>query len=647
MPLVLSTGSGLGSWLPPWTLSPGQTSVTFNPVLPKWNSAAGWNPLEGKYQDPTGKTIPNWGPQLTLTTTNRKGLLKPAGCLTVGDVLAPWKALEPLGTNGLTINGINFCYDFAKGEWTVSGILELPTPGPNWPDRFSASLTYKGFQLEKFDTQVDGLNVKVAPYVYFQRVGVGASWDLSKSPPLANAIRFNGGLSFGPQLNQHTAGPLVKEFPFIDGVELAGMNFEGVGAPAQNPFELSLNGNIVAFRRTILQMTLAGGYVNWWPTTGRFDWGGNLKDWPLPLSPSISVNADLKGFLDTHSAGTMQLIGTGEMKGPWGPALLEARVLLNNNVVGACSTVMGVGFVYNFTTGQTGYFKAGQCGLGDYELPDPAAGRARDQARVASAVGIRRFSFRIPRGLSSTVLAIRGRAAAPFLALIGPGGERISTPSTGALVNSRAWIYQRTPTNTTYIALAHPAPGDWTIRTQAGSSAIANVLEANPAPAPKITAKVGLAGCRQQITYTLHAVSGDHVALYAQNGSQRTFLGDARSGTRRLHFTPALTGIGQIVAITSHDEIPNPQRILATFNPAAYRRAATPHAIRARKGTLTWTAACGARSYTIQIKDRGTTIQATTRTNHLKLPKLHGTINVTVAAHDLTGTTTTRARLHS
>ena len=116
----------------------------------------------------------------------------------------------------------------------VSGILELPTPGPNWPDRFSASLTYsavKAWQLEKIDTQVDGLNVEVAPYVFFQRVGVGASWDLSKSRPLANAIKISGGISFGPQLNKHTAGPLVEEFPFIDGAEFAGMNFEGVGFP--------------------------------------------------------------------------------------------------------------------------------------------------------------------------------------------------------------------------------------------------------------------------------------------------------------------------------------------------------------------------------------------------------------------------------
>ena len=72
MPLKLSTGGGLGSLLPLWTLSPGQTSITFNPVLPTWNTAVSWNPLEAKYFDPFG-TVPNWGPQLTLRRPTGRG----------------------------------------------------------------------------------------------------------------------------------------------------------------------------------------------------------------------------------------------------------------------------------------------------------------------------------------------------------------------------------------------------------------------------------------------------------------------------------------------------------------------------------------------------------------------------------------------
>ncbi len=180
----------------------------------------------------------------------------------------------------------------------------------------------------------------------------------------------------------------------------------------------------------------------------------------------------------------------------------------------------------------------GTCGLGNYALPEPTPSAARDGAPPASGAAGGSFSLRIPRGLASTVLAVQGVGAPPLLTLAEPRGAGLTMPASGSLVTGDVWVSEDRTTDMTYVALAHPAPGDLTLHTQAGSSRIASVREANPAPAPRITAMVRLTGCSEQIACTLHPASGDSVAICAQNDAERTFLGDARPGSHTLHLLP-------------------------------------------------------------------------------------------------------------
>ena len=122
---------------------------------------------------------------------------------------------------------------------------------------------------------------------------------------------------------------------------------------------------------------------------------------------------------------------------------------------------------------------------------------------------------------------------------------------------------------TTYIALAHPRPGVWTLTPAAGSAAISSVEQAKPAPQPTLTARVHLAGCSEQLTYRYRPVTGTRTSLYAVNGAQRTYLGLVHSGTGVLRFTPALTGVGQIDELVTRGVYPSPERVITTFSPAA------------------------------------------------------------------------------
>jgi hypothetical protein len=199
--------------------------------------------------------------------------------------------------------------------------------------------------------------------------------------------------------------------------------------------------------------------------------------------------------------------------------------------------------------------------------------------------------------------------------------------------------------STTYIAIAHPERGTWKIRTLPGSSAIARVLEANPAPKPKVAGKISLSGCTEKLSYSYRPVAGDQIGLDAQNGSKRTFFGHARAGRHVLRFVPALTGAGQVIANFVEHGVPSAQTVLVAFNPAKYRQAATPRRLRVRGSVLSWTPACNATGYSITTAYGQTTTTTTTRASHLKLPTIRGSYTVTINA-SITGGGMTSATAH-
>lgn len=403
-----------------------------------------------------------------------------------------------------------------------------------------------------------------------------------------------------------------------------------------NPLKFTLKGTIYAFRRTTFQTVFASGFIDWWPLTNQFNFGGDLNNWPIV--PGVAqLNANLSGWPALDQTHAFQLQAHGSLSPTIGHPV-PADVLVNNNVLAACSTAFGTGYVHSWATGVSSTFPAGSCGLGQYALPTPTPGPAGDQASSASAA-LR--SVRIPRGLASTVLAIRGKTAPPVVTLRGPRGQNVTTPANGSLSANGFWVSVDRSTDTTHIAIAHPAAGIWTIRTRPGSSPIKQLMEAKPAPKARISAKVSLAGCAERLTYTYHPAAGDQVAVYAQNGAQRKSFGRARAGKHVLRFVPALTGAGRIIAITSHKGIPFAETTLAVFNPTRYRQAATPRHLRVHHSVLSWSAACDAKGYTVTTAYGQTKTTQTARASHTTLPKIHGSYSVTVEASITGGGVTT------
>jgi len=604
-------------------------------VVPVTNSASSWNWQAGEFKSDTGK-VPNAGPQVTITATNRQGLLltKPQLCATFGDQdLTPWQALVP-PEDRLVVNGITGCYNLATQEASLAGILELGegVGGPGvGADRFSASFTLKNWQLENVSAQLDRLQIEVGPGIFFQRMGLSASWNVSSPTPIPSAIELNGGISFGPD---------------IDGAELASMDASGTLA-LSDPLMFAFKGNILLGRRTIFQSTIAGGFVNWWPATGQFDFGGHLTLLLVdPIGITGPLDADVSGFMDT--TGNFQLSGTGTVAVLFGPTA-KISLLINNRVIAACENVTGAGFV-RYMGGTTDWFPAGVCNLGAYTIPEPPAGvfpHSTYTVREARAATSSRRIL-IPPGLSTTTFKVTGTTTAPLIQLRGPRGTMITTPVSGAVNRGSVFLIRDPRARTTYVAIGHPLAGTWTIRALPHSVPIVSVLEAKPAPEPKLSVKAKLAGCSERVTYDYRSAAGERELLLAQNGTQRTVLGYARRGRHTLRFVPSLTGKGEISALQSYGDIPQSQHALLTFSATPYRRAATARNLVLRRSTLSWTPACHAGTYSVTLTNNQGTTTATTSTNHLAVGSIGTPFTATITAFAAQGggTTSAHADLH-
>ena len=83
------------------------------------------------------------------------------------------------------------------------------------------------------------------------------------------------------------------------------------------PLQLQFKGQIFMFRRTPFQVSLAGGFANWWPTTGQFTFGGELTSWPLIIGV-VHLNANWSGWMDANPTA----LSSGD---PWNPTFQVQR----------------------------------------------------------------------------------------------------------------------------------------------------------------------------------------------------------------------------------------------------------------------------------------------------------------------------------
>jgi hypothetical protein len=220
-------------------------------------------------------------------------------------------------------------------------------------------------------------------------------------------------------------------------------------------------------------------------------------------------------------------------------------------------------------------------------------------------------AIEVPKGQRQTLVGARGVSAYPHFTVRSPSGQIVDTSrgEQGPVdAGGYRWVSDP-PHNGSYVFVAKPTPGTWTLTAAADSPAIATVGSALSAPTPHVstTIKRGSRGYRLQ----WHGPNvGGQVLQFIERGvsTYRSILKTSRpNGSVR--FQPNDDGSGgtrHIEVLVSQDGLPRADLTGASFFVAKPPRPARPKLARWRRRhtsvTLTWSASARAARYEVVVK---------------------------------------------
>jgi hypothetical protein len=610
VPVAVGSGSGIGT--PPFQSTPGQSSLHLQVQLPV-NFAAKWNPAAGAYESASGAGIPSVAGVVVLSTSNRKGLMQPQVC----GKLANFK---PWGPGAFGVSQVEVCFNFANNETNVTGLFEVPAAKAFF-SQLNLGLSFVGYQFNSAAVQIGGINkpVPLAPGVFWQRAGASFSRNLGENPPVSD-VAGTAGFSIGPE---------------IDGANLISLDGKLDLKMSATPAVYELSGLVQFLRGTPLQFALSSGKVQYY-AGGTLNLSGNigLESPGAGPIPRVELSGGISGFWDPERQ-ILQLLGNGHVR--LGNQTLNVRMLSSNTDLAICDEAnkYAVGIDYNYTTGPH-FMKSGVCDTGAYSPPTPGAHKSAVASsvalgRAASARAHGSVGLSLPAHLTGTTVEVHGSGGAPVFDLSGPG-LRLRTPTgEGGLSNSKALVISVPKTDTTYVNLFAPHGGHYTLTPRPGSPAITSVLYAKPLPHAKVSARISGPQCKRTVTYKASVPAGEHVALYAQNGTQRTFLGLLHK-RGSVQFTPDLTtkSTGQVIEVETRGTLPRGESTVASFHTTPLVGPERVSDLHIHGGLLLWNPACGASSYKVLVTQGKRVITLQSTVPEVKAPALHGTVTVSV-----------------
>jgi len=178
------------------------------------------------------------------------------------------------------------------------------------------------------------------------------------------------------------------------------------------------------------------------------------------------------------------------------------------------------------------------------------------------------------------------------------------------------------------------------------SPAITGVLEADPLPSARLSARVTPAGCRDEVAYRVALAAGERELLYSTQGTGHVFVGQPRGRSGRLAMTmlAGVRGRGQLVVYYLRDRNPVSVSTVASFRDAGSNGTERVSAIRLRGRKLTWTPTCGATRYEVTVSRPGQATSSSADVPHLTLASDRLPVTLTIAAQDAEGVTIATGR---
>jgi hypothetical protein len=443
--------------------------------------------------------------------------------------------------------------------------------------------------------------------------GDGPGIDLGGPIPIF-LTRLGGGITVNPAV-------LSAEGAIAGGGDVMGCSLFGISGTLTiqfAPFELNAN---AAGEMLCNQVAEEYFHVD---EAGDIGFGGNvhIEIYVLSFEAGIAFEVSQGHFqFDGNVNACLHLLGEH---------CLGAEVVVSDHGVGACAdlgfTHAGAGIVFPDET----HFMLDSCDIAQFRsLPMPAnlaslprfpgdyspsASTARDfpSAHGPPAIAAQALpSFTVPHGQRVTAIGVRGTGGAPNVTLKGPDGRTIETPAGGYLKDPKeVVIADGSKTMETYFFINHPAPGKWTIVSNAGSVPVAGVDQAAALPSPDLHAKLSRAKRgRERLRYSLRKIPGQQVSFVdARKGHGFRVLGEAHGSHGAIAFRPS-SDLGrqhEILAWVTQDGHPREDVELAHYTTPPPPALPAPRGLKAtRHGTtvtVRWQAIAGAVGYTLTTR---------------------------------------------
>jgi hypothetical protein len=238
--------------------------------------------------------------------------------------------------------------------------------------------------------------------------------------------------------------------------------------------------------------------------------------------------------------------------------------------------------------------------------------RAGFGARAAAVEGAKTFT--LPGGTQGEELRITSSSGTPVVTLIGPGGQRYTTPATPGhleMVSGQFMSAIAPDPHQVLIFLRSPKGGEWGIKPVPGSAPIAKVENAEDVPPASVNVRVHRSGgSKWTLAYKIkHFVPGTKVRFAERGKDSGHVLGTASKPFGTLRFVPqeALGSARKLYAylIDAEGAIVRELPVGQYTAPGAFRPG-RPHRLRiTRRGTaalVAWNAVPGARDYRVRVR---------------------------------------------
>lgn len=444
--------------------------------------------------------------------------------------------------------------------------------------------------LTRISVNVNNINeyIEGTPGLFWQRVGFTGGVDPT-NPTGAFALGGSVGFTWLPRFK--------SDFLWFQEI----LSLDAGGTFTFDPFSFGGNAALKALNATLISGTMKLNHdgLNLTGTAG-FNLNQLLRvGFPASIQGTGSLSLPTTG--DTFLGNwLMQIDGKINV---WN-LVADAKFAMNADGAAWCATSNKLGTAGAYFDGA---WHVGGCNSGPLGSARSAGARSslRTGGTADAAAATREATFTLGRHAHVSEVAIRGAGAAPQVAVTGPGGLSLSVTTAAPYdISSGAGLVMNPSDHTTYLLLARPARGRYSVTPLAGSATVAGLRFARRLAPVRVGVRVATAGCRRVLSWRLRPEPGQRVSFYASGrGGDEALLTTAAAHGRRV-FTPHYgDGSQQVVALVLQQGTPRARVVLARFRaPSGIGRVARLRARRTgSKVTLRWAPVCGASSYIVTV----------------------------------------------